>query len=80
MKFTIHEKVGCPFCEKAIILLDSHNIDYHVETYDPNVEGYEEAKQRLFNYTGKNKFPQIFKGNTLIGGYDDLNEYFKYSK
>jgi ribonucleotide reductase beta subunit family protein with ferritin-like domain len=62
----ILSKDGCIYCEKAMKLLDSHEIKYEVRKV---------GKEEL----GADTYPQIIHKETgkRIGGYDDLETYLK---
>lgn len=64
----IYSKSYCPFCQRAIALLDIKGADYKIidVTDDKSLE--QEMQQR----SGRNTVPQIFIGPRLIGGCDDL--------
>lgn len=64
--FTILSLRGCTFCAKARKLLSE--LGYKYKTQYPN-------KARLLLRTGKTTYPQIYDGDQLIGGYDDLRFY-----
>lgn len=77
-KVTIHRKIGCRYCEMAIEILKSYNIDFTIQNYNPNEPEYEKAKQYLFNYGGMETFPQIYIDEKLLfGGYDKLERTSK---
>jgi glutaredoxin 3 len=66
---TIYTKFGCPFCQRALALLQSRGaqiIDIEAAT-DPEVRAQMNARSG-----GRNTFPQIFIGDVHVGGCDDL--------
>jgi glutaredoxin 3 len=67
-KVTIYTKVFCPYCERALALLDKKGADV------TNIEAASkpELRAELTAKTGRNTFPQIFIGDTHVGGCDDL--------
>jgi glutaredoxin 3 len=67
-KVTIYTKFMCPYCVRALSLLRAKgaSIDEIDGASDPVVRG--EMNQR----SGRNTFPQIFIGDTHVGGCDDL--------
>lgn len=69
---TIYSKNNCPFCVKAIDLLEKNEIDYTVIKID---EDYS-AKEFLIS-SGFKSVPQIFKNGELLveGGYTGLKEW-----
>jgi glutaredoxin 3 len=65
---TIYESSQCPYCRKAKALLDKKGIKYNTirtEFGTPEI-------QALMDRTKMRTVPQIFIGDTLIGGFDDL--------
>jgi glutaredoxin 3 len=65
---TIYTKVYCPFCERALALLESKGADI------TNIEAASkpEVRAKMNELSGRNTFPQIFIGGKHIGGCDDL--------
>jgi len=68
MRFQIYLNGFCPYCEMARDLLDSLGHEYDEIRIDL------EPKQRdvMVERSGRTSVPQIFLGETHIGGYDDL--------
>ncbi len=58
----------CPFCHRAKALFDSKNIAVEEIFVDRNPE----ARQRMVAASGRNTVPQIWVGDTHVGGCDDL--------
>ncbi|WP_028582833.1 glutaredoxin 3 [Desulfogranum japonicum] len=68
---TIYSSSRCPFCVKAKMLLDKKNIQYE----EIDVTDDEEARKKLVEKAnGMRTVPQIFIGETHVGGCDDLYE------
>jgi glutaredoxin 3 len=65
---TIYTKFYCPFCERALALLEKKGADI------TNIEASsnKEMRAKMTELSGRNTFPQIFIGGTHIGGCDDL--------
>ncbi|MXP14189.1 glutaredoxin 3 [Altererythrobacter confluentis] len=65
----IYTKFGCGFCVRAKHLLDSKNVEYN--EYDITMGGprREEMMSRAPN---ARTVPQIFVGDTHVGGSDEL--------
>ncbi|MFT4822699.1 MAG: glutaredoxin 3 [Halioglobus sp.] len=59
----------CPYCTAAKSLLDDKNVAYE----DIAVDGRNELRQQMVEASGRNTVPQIWIGDTHIGGFDDLN-------
>jgi len=66
---TIHTKPTCPYCIAAKTLLRRKGIGFD----EVNIEGDREAAAALIQRTGRRTVPQIFIGETHVGGYDDLH-------
>jgi glutaredoxin 3 len=60
----------CPYCQMAERLLKSRGVQ-HVEKIlidrDPL------RREEMMNRTGRRTVPQVFIGETHVGGYDDLS-------
>lgn len=65
---TIYTAMLCPFCARAKTLLESKRVDFHEidVSYDPELRAEMRAK------AGSNSVPQIWIGNTHVGGSDEL--------
>ncbi len=71
---TLYSTRTCPFCVKAKALLDSKNIKYR----EIDVTDDDEARKKLVEKAnGMRTVPQIFIGETHVGGCDDLYELEK---
>ncbi len=68
-KIDIYTKFGCGFCHRAKSLLDSKGVDY--EEFDITMGGpkRDEMVERAPN---ARTVPQIFIGETHVGGSDEL--------
>ncbi len=66
---TIYTKPGCPYCMRALRLLDEKGVDYEEVVASNNPEKKQEMIQRS---GGRMTFPQIFIGDRHIGGCDDM--------
>lgn len=65
---TIYTKPYCPYCVRAKSLLEEKGISFtEIEAaFDP------EKRQEMIRRSGRATFPQIFVGDTHIGGCDDM--------
>ena len=65
---TIYTKFYCPFCERALALLEKKGANI------TNIEASsnQEMRAKMNELSGRTTFPQIFIGGTHIGGCDDL--------
>jgi len=69
-KVEIYYWTTCPYCRRALALLDSKGIDY--TGYD--ITGDEGARAKMVERTGGPKsVPQIFIDDKHIGGCDDIH-------
>ncbi len=65
----IYTKAFCPYCTRATALLDARGVEY--EEYDITMGGPKRAEM-LQRANGRSTVPQIFIGDTHVGGSDDL--------
>lgn len=70
-KVEIYTWDTCPYCQRALALLNSKNIEYKQN----KVDGDEAARDEMAKLTIGNKrsVPQIFIDDNSIGGCDDLH-------
>ncbi len=66
---TIYTTPVCPYCVRAKSLLQRHGLPYQ----EIDVAGDPEKRAWLIQVTGRRTVPQIFIGDHLIGGCDDLH-------
>ncbi len=59
----------CPFCVRAKMLLKQRGVDQIDEV---RVDLNPEERQAMMDKTGRRTVPQIFIGDTHVGGCDDL--------
>lgn len=70
---TIYSKDQCPWCERAKSLLELHNV-----TYNEIKIGREITREEfLEQFPNTRTVPQIYVGETRVGGYDDLSASIK---
>ena len=60
----------CPYCERARKLLARKNVAFEEIDLDSAPEKRAEMQQR----SGRRSVPQIFIGDTHVGGSDDLHD------
>jgi glutaredoxin 3 len=60
----------CPFCSRAKALLQQRGVSNLEEIV---VDGQPEVRAHMTQLTGRTSVPQIFIGETLVGGCDDLH-------
>jgi glutaredoxin 3 len=65
----IYTTAFCPYCHAAKALLNKKGIAYEEidVSYDP-----EERKRMTVRANGRRTVPQIFVGQSHVGGFDDL--------
>ena len=59
----------CPYCNRAKQFLKSRGVE-HIE--EVRIDLSPEERDRMMNLTGRRTVPQIFIGDTHVGGCDDL--------
>ncbi len=64
----IYSKNYCPFCQRAIALLNIKGASYKLI----DVSDDKQLEQEMQLRSGRSTVPQIFVGSQLIGGCDDL--------
>ena len=67
---TIYTKAFCPYCVRAVQLLNKKGVKFTEIDAGSNAAKKEEMMQR----SGRRTFPQIFIGQTHVGGCDDLHD------
>ena len=68
-KIVVYSSANCGYCRVAIHFLQSHK-GQSVEVVD--LTGDWSARKELIAKTGHRTVPQIFIGETFVGGYDEL--------
>lgn len=68
-KVEIYTKMMCPYCSRAKKLLADKGVDF--EEFDITMGGPKRAEM-LERAPGSSTVPQIFIGETHVGGCDDL--------
>jgi len=65
----IYTKPMCPYCARAVNLLTKKDVKFEeIEAgWDPD-----KKKEMVSRSNGRGTFPQIFIGETHVGGCDDL--------
>lgn len=65
----VYSTLLCPFCHRAKALLKKKGVDFTEIDVSMDVEKRAEMTKRAH---GRHTVPQIFVGDTYIGGCDDL--------
>ncbi|MGB3722015.1 MAG: glutaredoxin 3 [Pacificimonas sp.] len=68
-KIDIYTKFLCPYCTRAKALLDAKGADYR--EIDISMGG-EKRQEMLQRSGGRSTVPQVFIGDTHVGGSDEL--------
>ena len=65
---TMYSTEPCPFCSQAKALLERRGLEFEEINLSKDPAGRAELAAR----TGMMTFPQVFVGEELVGGFDDL--------
>ena len=68
-KVTIYTRMFCPFCTRAVALLKSKGVE--LDEIDAGMDA-RLREEMILRSNGGRTFPQIFVGDTHIGGCDDM--------
>lgn len=60
----------CPFCQRAEALLKARGV---ADVEKVRVDLEPERRDEMVTRTGRRTVPQIFIGDTHVGGFDDLS-------
>jgi glutaredoxin 3 len=66
---TIYTRAFCPYCTRAIALLQRKG----APVTEIDATGCPQKRQEMITRSGRWTFPQIFVGDTHVGGCDDLH-------
>jgi len=66
---TMYTSAYCPYCSRAKALLQRHGV---VDLREVVVDGQQALRAKMTEITGRTSVPQIFIGDTHVGGCDDL--------
>ena len=69
-KVTIYSSDYCPYCSRAKALLQARGV---TDVEEIVVDGKPDVRARMTQITGRTSVPQIFVGDTHVGGCDDLH-------
>ena len=75
MKVEMYSKDNCPWCDQALKLLQSVNVNPRVYKYNVDF-----SKEDLIEIIGPDKpvtVPQVIINGKLVGGFDDLKTYLQ---
>lgn len=68
-KVTMYSTRFCPYCMAARQLLEMKSVEYD----DIAVDGAPEMRAEMMTKSGRHTVPQIWIGNTHIGGFDEIS-------
>lgn len=69
-KVVMYTSGFCPYCKMAESLLRSKGVD-EIEKIRIDLEA--DQRDAMMKRTGRRTVPQIYIGDTHVGGYDDLS-------
>lgn len=69
-KVTVYISDFCPYCTSAKRFLSSNGVEFDVINITKDVE----RRNWLVQATGMRTVPQIFVGETSVGGYTDMDK------
>lgn len=67
-EITVYYSPFCPYCNWAKQLLQSKDVEFNMINVNDGADIRQEMEQR----SGRTSVPQIFIGDTHVGGYDDM--------
>ena len=65
----MYTSLVCPFCQRAKALLLQRGV---AQIEEIRVDQHPHEREKMIELTGCRTVPQIFVGNTHVGGCDDL--------
>ncbi len=68
MSVVVYSSNYCPFCIRAKALLDKKGVAYQ----EVLVDGQPAVRQEMMQLSGQRTVPQIWIGDTHVGGCDEL--------
>ena len=69
MKALMYTTAVCPYCQMAERLLRSKGVEIEKVRIDTDPQ----RRAEMMDRTGRRTVPQIYIGDTHVGGYDDLS-------
>lgn len=67
----------CPYCERAAALLKARGVT-EIETIRVDLDPAQ--REAMIERTGRRTVPQIYVGETHVGGFDDLSALDRQGK
>lgn len=68
VKVVMYATSGCPYCARARQLLERKGVTFE----EIDVDARPEARAQMVARSGRRTVPQLFVGETHVGGCDDL--------
>ena len=68
-KIEIYTWDTCPFCQRALALLNSKGVNFEQH----KIDGDNETRTKISEKSGKTSVPQIFVDDVFIGGCDEVH-------
>lgn len=68
-KVLMYTTLVCPYCQRAKQLLKARGVESIEEI---RIDTNPQERERMMETTGRRTVPQIFIGDTHVGGCDDL--------
>lgn len=68
-KVTMYTTAVCPYCMRAEMLLKQRGVE---DIEKIRIDTDPEQRVAMMERTGRRTVPQIYIGDTHVGGYDDL--------
>jgi glutaredoxin 3 len=68
-KVVMYSTSWCPYCERARSLLERKQVKFE----DIDIDARPDARAEMIARSGRRTVPQIFIGETHVGGCDDLH-------
>jgi glutaredoxin 3 len=65
----VYTRAFCPYCTRAVALLERKG----AAVTEVDATGCPQKRQEMIDRSGRWTFPQIFVGDTHVGGCDDLH-------
>lgn len=75
--FTVYVLTDCPYCKRAVSLLDEKNIPFIMVVMDKNPEFLEKVKQDMNHPTVPVIVQHTQLGVRIIGGCDNLEDFLQ---
>jgi glutaredoxin 3 len=70
VKVIVYSKETCPYCVMAKKLLEQKGVS---DINEIRIDLNSEERNKMIEITGRMTVPQVFIGETHVGGFDDLS-------